>query len=304
MASIRNVFADSHSTINPLVVSSIKGNIGHCEAASGAAGLAKLLLMLRNKEIPSQAGLNQLNPAFGDLDNAGIVIPLRSRTWDQVSLQPRRALLNNFGAAGSNASLLLEEMLEIQQDDQRLDERSAYNFNLSAKGKDALQVSITQHRQFFEQMSPQLQLRDVCYTATARRQTYSHRISIACASLAELQTELENVDISMLKPAEGPRGIVFVFSGQGSLYPGMGKELMDTSPLFKKLILECDTIIQDLGFSSILDFLCNNDKTALQSAQLNDRIIISQCACVSLEYALAKLMISWNIVPDLAIGHR
>jgi acyl transferase domain-containing protein len=260
--------------------------------------------MLRNKEIPSQAGLNQLNPALGDLDNAGIVIPLRSRTWDQAPLQPRRALLNNFGAAGSNVSLLLEEMLEIQEDDQDLDDRSAYVFNLSAKSKNALQVSISQHRQFFEQMSPQLPLRDVCYTATARRQTYSHRISIPCASLADLRTKIEKVDISMLKPAEGSQGIVFVFSGQGSLYPGMGKELMDTSPLFKKLILECDNIIQDLGFSSILDFLHNNDKTVSQSPQLYDRIIISQCACVSLEYALAKLMISWNIVPDLAIGHR
>lgn len=304
MASIRNVFANSHSTTNPLIVSSIKGNIGHSEAASGAAGLAKLLLMLRNKEIPGQAGLNRLNPALGDLDNAGIVVPLRSRKWDQISLQPRRALLNNFGAAGSNVSLLLEEMLETQKGNQDLDDRSAYIFNLSAKSKDALQVSISQHRQFFEQMSSQVPLRDICYTATARRQAYSHRISIACASLADLRTKIEKVDISMPKPAADSQGIVFVFSGQGSLYPGMGKELMDTSPLFKKLILKCDNIIQGLGFPSILDFLRNNEKTASHSPRLDDRIIMSQCACVSLEYALAKLMISWNVVPDLLTGHR
>jgi acyl transferase domain-containing protein len=288
---------------NPLVVSSIKGNVGHCEAASGAAGLAKLLLMLRNKEVPSQAGLNQLNPGLGDLDAAGIVIPSRSRSWVQTSAQPRRALLNNFGAAGSNAALLLEEMLETEEGEQDLDDRSAYVFNLSAKSKDALKASISQHRQFFEQMSPQLPLRDICYTASARRQAYNHRISIACASMDDLRTKLEKVDLTTLKPAESSRGMVFVFSGQGSLYPGMGKELMDTSPSFRKSILQCDNIIQGLGFPSILNFL-RNDKTVSRLPQPDDQIIVSQCACVSLEYALAKLMMSWKIVPDLLIGHR
>ena len=288
---------------DPLVVSSIKGNIGHCEAASGAAGLAKLLLMLRNKEIPSQAGLQRLNPGLGDLDSAGIVIPLRSRSWDQTFMQPRRALLNNFGAAGSNAALLLEEMLEIEESEQDLDDRSAYVFNLSAKSKDALKVSISQHRQFLEQMPTQSLLRDVCYTATARRQSYKHRISVTCASIDDLKTKLGKVGLTTLKSAQSSRSTVFVFSGQGSLFPGMGKELMDTSPLFRKIILQCDNIIQDLGFPSILKFL-RNDKTVSRLPQPDHEIIISQCACVSLEYALARLMISWDITPDLAIGHR
>lgn len=259
--------------------------------------------MLRNREIPTQAGLTQLNPGLGNLDTSGIVIPLKSRSWDRTSLQPRRALLNNFGAAGSNAALLLEEMLEVEEGEQDPDDRSAYVFNLSAKSKDALKASISQHRQLFEQISPQVPLRDVCYTATARRQTYNHRISIACASMDDLRTKLGKFDLTTVKPAESSRSTIFVFSGQGSLYPGMGKELMDTSPQFKKLILQCDNIIQDLGFSSILNFL-RHDKMISQLPRPDDQIIVSQCACVSLEYALAKLMISWNIIPDLAIGHR
>ncbi len=88
ISSLQNVFGHSHSVKRPLTISSIKGNIGHCEAASGAAGLAKLLLMLRKGKVPKQAGFSKLNPKLTGLEDAGMVIPTENREWRRSGTQP------------------------------------------------------------------------------------------------------------------------------------------------------------------------------------------------------------------------
>lgn len=289
------MFENSHSISHPLVISSIKGNIGHCEAASGAAGLAKLLLMFRKSEVLKQANLTQLNPRLTGLKDAGMVIPTENRSWLHSKLQPRRALLNNFGAAGSNAALILEERMETPRGD---DDRSSYVFNLSAKNQDALQVSVQQLQEFLSQSFSRLS--DICYTASARRQVYGYRISIPVSSINDLQRKLGKINVTTIPPSKASTGMVFVFSGQGSLYSGMGYELMNTSLFFKEQILHCDAIVQGLGFPSFLSFLHKNT----EAMSVDDEIVTSQCACVALEYSLAKLFMSWNIVPDYVVGHR
>lgn len=289
------MFGGSHSIAHPLVISSVKGNIGHCEAASGAAGLAKLLLMFRNREILKQANFTQLNPRLTGLQDAGMVIPTENHSWQHSKFQPRRALLNNFGAAGSNAALILEETTETPRGK---DDRSSYVFNLSAKNQDALQVSVQQLQEFLSQSFSRLS--DICYTGSARRQVYGYRISIPVSSINDLQTKLGNINVTTIPPSKASTGMVFVFSGQGSLYSGMGYELMNTSLFFKEQILHCDSIVRGLGFPSFLSFL--HEKT--EAISVHDEIVISQCACVALEYSLAKLLMSWNIVPDYVVGHR
>lgn len=277
------------------MISSVKGNIGHCEAASGAAGLAKLLLMFRNREILQQASLTELNPRLTGLKDAGMIIPTENRFWQHSKLQPRRALLNNFGAAGSNAALMLEETTETPKNE---DDRSSYVFNLSAKNQDALQVSVQQLQEFLSQSFSRLS--DICYTASARRQVYEYRVSIPVSSIHDLQTKLGKVNVTAIPPSKASTGMVFIFSGQGSLYSGMGHELMNTSLFFKEQILHCDSIVRGLGFPSFLSYLHKNT----EATAVHDEIIISQCACVALEYSLAKLLMSWNIVPDYVGGHR
>lgn len=302
MSSLRTVFEKSHSKTNPLIVSSIKGNIGHCEAASGAAGLAKLLLMLKKKEIPMQANLHTLNPQLGDLEMGSIIVPRKLMPWTSGTSQPRRAVLNNFGAAGSNVALLLEESVEPLDAKPILEDRAAYVFNLSAKSKDALSVSVESYQQYLADSSSQRRLKDICYTATARRQLYSHRISVSCSSIAELQAKITEADLENTQYFQDDGPIVFVFSGQGSLYHGMGKELMKSSSVFRDSILLCDKHIQDSGFPSILEFICVEQSSTKLSDK--DEIISSQCACIAVEYALAQLLISWNIVPEYLAGHR
>lgn len=303
--SLNSVFGPHHSTANPLVISSIKGNIGHCEAASGAAGLAKLLLMLRERKIPLQAGLKNINPSFATLPGSGLIIPRRTMPWDHSQRAPRRAVLNNFGAAGSNASLLLEDWVEppSTQREEQDEERSAYVFALSAKSERALQSVLTRHVAFLGKSERRPSLIDVCYTATARRHIHDYRISVVCTSIDDLLTKLRQYKVVAAKPSQPVAAIVFLFSGQGALYRGMGQELMSTTPPFRDIIMSCDRIVQRLGYPSILGMFFK-DQGNMNTLNDMEHIIASQCACVALEYALAKLFMSWGIMPDHVMGHR
>ncbi|KAK5653768.1 hypothetical protein OQA88_7925 [Cercophora sp. LCS_1] len=299
--SLKTVFGPHHSTANPIMISSIKGNVGHCEAASGAAGLAKLLLMLREKKIPMQAGLWELNPSFSELENKGIIIPRHTMPWNNSQRNPRRAVLNNFGAAGSNASLLLEDWVGPLSARSKNRERSAYVFSLSAKSERALQWAVDQHIGVLQRAKTQPSLRDICYTATARRQAYDHRISFSCSSFDDLLSQLQQSRTLKSRPVAKVTGVVFVFSGQGALYQGMGDELMTSSPSFRETMFKCDKIVRGLGFPRILDKV--GGETAKSASSHTEEIITSQCACVALEIALARMFTSWGITPDYMMGH-
>ena len=299
IASLQTVFGQYHSEGHPLMVSSIKGNIGHCEAASGAAGLAKLLLMLRNGSMPKQASLTNLNPKITELEEGRLKIPKENQPWPASKCLPRRAMLNNFGAAGSNAALLLEEHKDIQSGEQDNNSRSTYLFCISAKTQDALYESIKEHQDFLgRESNPRLQ--DICYTATARRRLYEYRIATPCSSTDELRAKLDQFDASKIVQANVRGVVIFVFSGQGSMYAGMGKELMQTSDLFKEHVMRCENIVRGVGCPSILGHFDDNVTTPMGEM---DEIIASQCACVALEYGLGMLLMSWNIIPSYTMGH-
>ncbi|KAK6210644.1 Type I Iterative PKS [Pestalotiopsis sp. IQ-011] len=304
--SLRAVFGPHHSKTNPLTISSIKGNIGHCEAASGAAGLAKLLLMLQKKEIPIQAAFKNINPAFADIQSSGFVIPRQTVSWKHSQRTPRRALLNNFGAAGSNASLLLEEWnepLNSQRRCPKIQKRSAHVFTLSAKTPKALESAVQRHCQFLQQSEQKhATIEDVCYTATARRQAYDHRMSLVCTSVDDLLNRLQRSKPADAIHAQHVSATIFVFSGQGGLYDGMGQELMQTSSVFRETIMACDHILQGLGHPSILGIFSRDPAVAIP-LDGDEYIIASQCACVALEYALAKMFMSWGVMPKYVMGH-
>lgn len=145
MASIIDALGKGRLAENPLIVTSIKGNIGHAEAASGAAGVVKILSMLKNETIPPYVGLTTLNPKIEGLKTDSLAFPLESTPWPRPSgTHLRRALLNNFGAAGLNACLVLEEYTDpgfCRQDALTVETliRNSYIFVLSANNKTAFE---------------------------------------------------------------------------------------------------------------------------------------------------------------------
>ena len=302
ISSLHSVFAQSRRSGEPLLVSSIKGNIGHSEAASGSAGLAKLLLMLRQGRIPKQASFNTLNPRLSGFVDNGITIPRTTHDWKKSSKSPRRALLNNFGAAGSNVALVLEEFIDTSSEVAGC-ERSSYVFNVSARHRSALEKSVHQYKEYLLVRAKELHIADVCYTATARRQDYDTRVSFACRSIEDLIEQLDNFKLDARADQGRSSSVVYVFSGQGASHVGMGKELLETSPHFRNCVNHCQGIVQNLGFPGFTHILQGGDMSGNCLSE-SDEIVAFQCACVVTEYALARLWISWNIKPDVVIGHR
>lgn len=259
--------------------------------------------MLQKRKIPAQVGLHTINPIFADLKNLGFTIPRDTIQWVHPLQTPRRVVVNNFGAAGSNASLLLEDWVESSTNRHQNGTRSAYVFALSAKSEEALKLSVDEYIASLRKVEPEKLLRDICYTATARRHVYDHHISLICSSVEDLTMRLESQKISESTPPKGFRSIGFVFSGQGALYKGMGQELFDTFPPFRDIIIKCDGIVQNVSSLSIIEFLSDKEKT-LGNSSSTEYIITSQCACIALEYALATMLISWSIKPNYVMGHR
>ena len=260
--------------------------------------------MLRKNIIPRQAGFHRLNPRImTDLDDAGIIIPVANREWDRSELRPRRAMINNFGAAGSNVAVLLEEhMVANRVRTNRLD-RSSYLFNVSARNAAAHQAYIKKYQIYLRDGKMKPHIKDICYTATARRENYRHRFSIACNSIEDLESKLENVDVSNGEPVDASKPVIFTFSGQGGIYRGMSEGLLDSSSFFREEVRKCDMIIQDLGFPSFLSYFERSHQSQ-ESLNVSEEIVTSQCACVALEYSIAKLLMSWNIIPTCVVGHR
>lgn len=298
LQSLRRILAVNRASSNPLYIGSIKANIGHLEAASGSASLAKVLLMLRHKVIPAQVSFKLLNPNIPCLDVDNTVISTENTPWLRVSEGMRRvALINNFGASGSNAAMIIEEYVAASVKSVPSGV-SSYVFALSAKDNTALEkmrTNLLRWLQVNEETSPA----DLSYTLMARRQIYSHRLVFTAGTTEESISRLGHATPVQVDSQDSP--VVFVFSGQGSQFRAMGSSLYSSCSYFRKCIDECDYILRASGFASILPVI-TGVSTSVSESDCTESVF--QTAIFSLEYALAMLWMSWDIKPAAVVGHR
>ena len=218
LTSIREALCSKRDPQNFLHLTSIKGNIGHCEAASGTAALAKMILMIKHGRIPAQISLKTLNPRVRELGGDGAIIDREGASWPRPVGHPRIAMLNNFGAAGSNGALILQEYdgdeLPLAKDG---NDMHSWVFGCSAKTKGALLTFKDALTSYIETTSTECSIRDICYTSTARRHAYNYRISVTASSVGELIDKLRHSSPRSIQdmPECRPHA-VFAFSGQGS----------------------------------------------------------------------------------------
>lgn len=303
LESIRRVFNVNRSAENPLHITSIKANIGHLEAASGAAGLAKLLLMLRHRRIPRLVSLINLNPGISELAADHTRIDTEGQQWNLAREGlPRTALLNSFGAAGSNCALLLQEYHPFAAPEELAPSTVPYIFGFSAKTEAALVSMRMRMIDWLDSVDAQnASLSDIAYSLTARRQIYEYRVSLTARTKQELVKALLS-NPSPIRISRKNGRAAFIFSGQGGQYLGMGKALYRSVPLFQGIIDQCHRFLVESGFAGVLPFITQQENCSIfpEIGQLE----VYQGATFTLEYALAQLWIFWGVTPAIVVGHR
>ena len=300
--AIEAVYGQQRDENNPLVIGSVKTNIGHTEAASGIAGLIKVVLSMQNKYIPPHLHFKELNPHM-TLDGIPAVIPTVGMEWKPP--QSRRCLagVSSFGFSGTNAHVILESA-PGRSGVRASFERSHHLLTLSAKSDKGLRELAQSYEDFFT-TNTELSLTDICFTANTGRSHFEHRLVVAAESIAELRQHLlafasgeETIGLMSRLSSSHPK-IAFLFTGQGSQYVGMGRLLYETQPTFRAALNLCDEILRPYLELSLLSVLYPQ---AGETSPI-DETAYTQPALFALEYALAQLWKSWGIDPDAVMGH-
>jgi acyl transferase domain-containing protein/acyl carrier protein len=287
----------------PLMIGSVKTNLGHAESAAGIAGLVKTVLAMQHHEIPPHLHLQQLNPhiAWAELP---ITIPTRCTPWPLINGR-RLAGVSSFGFGGTNAHIIIEEApapSELALEDKR----PLHLVTLSAKSEAALQSLAARYEHDLADGS--LTLGEVAHTANVGRAHLAQRAAIIAPDRDRLREKLRAIAsgqrsddvIAGVVKGQRPPGIVFLFTGQGSQYVGMGRELYETEPVFRATLDRCDEILRPYLGQSLLSILY---PTGDQPLTAIDQTAVTQPILFAVEYALAELWKSWGVQPAVVMGH-
>jgi len=302
IAALTQAFRLGTEERNFCAIGSVKGNIGHTNAAAGAASLLKTIMALRHRQLPPTLHFTAPNPKIDFADSPFFV---NTRLSDWKSTGPRRAGVSSFGLGGTNAHVVLEEAPSIEPSAPSSGEQLLL---LSAKNPAALDTATTNLLDHLK-AHPTLNLADAAYTLQVGRRSFPHRRCLVCRDSGEAIQTLEARDAKRLftferdPDAETP-GVVFMFPGQGSQYVGMGADLHRDQPVFKEELDRCANIlVPSLDGLDLRDILYPPAGKTKEAEELLIQTRITQPALFAIEYALAKLWMSWGIQPAALTGH-
>ncbi|MBB1242431.1 SDR family NAD(P)-dependent oxidoreductase [Streptomyces durbertensis] len=297
LGAINDAFAPGHDGDNPLLVGSVKTNLGHMEPASGIVGVIKAVLQLRSGTIYPHLNLN--NPS-GRIpwDVYAVKVPTECTPYPPGV---RRALVNSFGFAGTIGAAVLEQAPEVGAGEPRATEVPAPPklFTVSAKSEPALVGQLENYRAFLDDR-PDVDLDALCFTAHVGRAHFPHRLAAPVADADGLRAFLDAELARERRPQSSRiRRTAFLFTGQGSQYPGMGAALYARHPEFREQVDVCDRLFADHLDFSVRELVTDRDVPV----ELLARTSHTQPALFTLEYALARLWMSWGVRPQALIGH-
>jgi acyl transferase domain-containing protein/acyl carrier protein len=280
---------------------SVKSNIGHLDAAAGAAGLIKAVLALKHRQLPPSLHYERPNPKI-DFESSPFFINNRLVEWTQGPT-PRRAGVSSFGIGGTNAHVVVEESPLFEPSTTQT--RRQQLLMLSAKTGPALDAATANLAEYLKH-NRDANLADVAFTLQVGRGGYGHRRILVCEDSADALAALETQDAARLltlfqEPRHRP--VVFMFPGQGSQYVGMARGLYRDEPTFRDHLDRCAQELTAHLNLDLRDVLYPNEAGEAEAARLLDQTFITQPALFSIEYALARLWMSWGVIPSAMIGH-
>ena len=299
LGALRAVYGTAAGRRDPLLVGSLKTNIGHTEAAAGLAGLAKCVLALAHGVVPRSLHFTRGNPHF-DWAHSGIAVAATDHAFPTSADGRCLAGVSSFGFSGTNAHVVLEQASQNAVPTSSL-ERPLHILPLSARTPSALSALAERWRLAILGGAP---VADLCRTAAVGRAHLAQRASVIGSAAGDFVAGLEVIrdaahsdcaDIDA--PAAVAPRLAFLFTGQGSHFPAMARELFDTSPVFRRCLERCigaaPTRLQDDLRAALLD----------PQSQALSRTAVVQPAVFAMQVALHDLWRSWGISPAAAIGH-
>jgi acyl transferase domain-containing protein/acyl carrier protein len=300
IAALTQAFRASPDKKGFCAIGSVKTNVGHLNAAAGVVGLIKTVLALKHKMIPPSLHFEQPNPQI-DFANSPFYVNRKLSDWQAGKLL-RRAGVSSFGIGGTNAHVVLEEAPPHVTSERS---RPWQVLVLSAKTPTALETATANLAEHLKQ-DPEVNLADVAYTLQVGRGVFSHRRMLVCHDLQDALATLETRDPQRVFTEvreSRDRPVIFMFPGQGAQYVHMGLELYQVEPTFREQVDFCSEFLEPYLGSDLRQVLYPNPEQAEEAAQLLQHTRLTQPALFVIEYALAKLWMSWGVHPQAMIGH-
>ncbi|MDZ7269344.1 MAG: SDR family NAD(P)-dependent oxidoreductase [candidate division KSB1 bacterium] len=320
--ALGNVLQEGRDPSHPLVIGSVKTNFGHLESAAGIAGLIKVVLALQHGEIPAHLHFTRLNPHIS-LAEIPARIPTTAEPWPRHG-KARLAGVSSFGFSGTNAHVILQEWAAVRSGEAggvsvaspeiSAAANDSHLLTISAKNESALR-QLAQRYEIFLQQHREVSLADLCHAAARTRTHFDCRAAIIAGNHEQMQAQLamladgkSSLQVITGRAQEAPK-LAFLFTGQGSQYLGMGRELYETQPVFRAALEKCEELLRPHLEKPLLSVLfglplpAGSDQSAWDTEPWLNQTAYTQPALFALEYALAELWRSWGVKPAAVMGH-
>ena len=296
--SIRQVFGGSNRP-KPLIISSVKGLVGHIECTSGMASLIKVLLMIRKGTIPPQASFDTINPAIKSSPADRMSIPTSTQPWNTDF---RAALINNYGASGSNASMVVTQA-PSRLEEPKITGITKHAFWFSALDDRSLRAYTAAFRRFLKSTTDpakSLSASNLAFNLFRQsNRSLDRGLILSSCSVDELEQKLtayEKGESSVQSTKTvSPRPVILCFGGQVSTFIGLDKHIYETFKLLRQYLDECNSICISLGLDSIYPEI-------FQRNPIED-IVKLQVVLFAMQYSCAKTWMDCGVKPVAVVGH-
>lgn len=298
--SISSAYCSEKRT-SPLFVGSSKSNIGHGESLAGVVGFIKTALCVEKGQLVPNLHFKNPNPNI-PFEQYQLQVVTKLQGWDKP-IESRIAAVNSFGFGGSNSHVIVKGYKPCVSTVKATKDASIKVVPITAKSPESMNLNCISLKNYLQQNRDTLRLDDISYTMSETREHHSLRTAFQVSSLEQLEKGLQefinNTASSLyVTGAASKRTLVYVFTGMGAQWPGMGRELLESDSAFRQAVQMFDEHFQKISGWSIIQLL----QSPLADWNL-DKTSVSQAMIVAVQIGIIESLKRRGIVPGVVVGH-